>query len=72
MLHAYAQHLKQAPYRASVLGVRLNFNALGTEHTTVLPEDRDPARWRIIQYKMSMKRVARLERFPIQDEHETE
>jgi hypothetical protein len=30
MLHAYAVHLKQARYRAAVLGVRLNFNALGT------------------------------------------
>jgi hypothetical protein len=45
MLHAYAQHLKRAPYRAAVLGVRLNFNALGTEHTAVPADDRDPARW---------------------------
>ena len=47
MVHAYAQHLKQAPYRASVLGVRLNFNALGTEHTAVAAEDRDPALWTV-------------------------
>ena len=47
MLHAYAEHLKHAPYRANVLGVRLNFNALGTEHTAVPPEDRDPSRWTV-------------------------
>jgi hypothetical protein len=47
MLHAYAEHLKHAPYRAHVLGVRLNFNALGTEHTTVPPEDRDAAGWTV-------------------------
>src|SRR5215472_2896424 len=43
MLHACAAHLKQARYRAAVLGVRLNFNALGTEHTAVAAEDRDPS-----------------------------
>src|SRR5581483_1770023 len=45
MLHAYADHLKHAPYRAGVLGVRLNFNALGTEHTAVPAQDRDPGPW---------------------------
>jgi hypothetical protein len=47
MLHACAAHLKQARYRAAVLGVRLNFNALGTEHTAVAAEDRDPSRWTV-------------------------
>ena len=47
VLHAYAEHLKHAPYRANVLGVRLNFNALGTEHTAVRPEDQDPSRWTV-------------------------
>ena len=29
---AYAAFLKQSPWRASALGVRQNFNAIGTEH----------------------------------------
>jgi len=38
-IHAYAEYLKKSPYRSSVLGVRLNFNGLGTEHLPV-PEDK--------------------------------
>lgn len=34
-LRAYAAFLKQSPYRASLLGVRQNFNAIGTEHWRV-------------------------------------
>ncbi len=29
---AYADHLKTSPYRENILGVRMNFNAVGTEH----------------------------------------
>ncbi len=45
LIAAYAQHLKQSPQRAAILGVRMNFNALGTEHLEVPQADRDPARW---------------------------
>jgi len=40
-LRAYAAFLKQSPYRASLLGVRQNFNAIGTEHLQV-PRDKIP------------------------------
>jgi len=44
-LAAYGQHLAASPYHDAVLGVRLNFNALGTEHMHVKVPDRDPAAW---------------------------
>ena len=44
-LAAYAEHLKQSPFRSAILGVRLNFNAVGTEHTSLTEADRDPRRW---------------------------
>ena len=46
-LAAYGQHLAESPYRSAVLGVRLNFNAFGTEHTHLKPADRDPAKWTV-------------------------
>lgn len=46
-LKAYAAFLKQSPYRTSVLGVRQNFNAIGTEHWSV-PKDRIAlSQWRV-------------------------
>jgi len=45
LLAAYAKHVKASPYRAAVLGIRMNFNALGTEHTDIPAAERDPARW---------------------------
>jgi hypothetical protein len=45
LIAAYGRHLKESPYRSAVLGVRLNFNALGTEHTAIPPEDRGPGAW---------------------------
>jgi hypothetical protein len=38
-LQAWATHLKQSPYRSMVLGIRQNFNALGTEHHAI-PQDK--------------------------------
>ena len=38
-LRAFAAFLKQSPYRSSLLGVRQNFNAIGTEHLQV-PRDK--------------------------------
>jgi len=38
---AYGEHMKQSPYKDAVLGVRLNFNAIGTEHGTI-PEESIP------------------------------
>jgi len=44
-LAAYGEHLKRSPWRSSILGVRLNFNAIGTEHTHLENADRDLGRW---------------------------
>lgn len=43
---AYGGHLKKSPYKDLVLGIRQNFNAIGTEHTSVKGEDADPKRWK--------------------------
>lgn len=45
MLRALGEHMKRSPHRNALLGVRLNFNAFGTEHHSVSPEYRDPAVW---------------------------
>ncbi len=44
-LAAYGKHLKESPYRASILGVRLNFNGLGTEHLWIKKDQRDLRMW---------------------------
>jgi len=44
-VEAYGKHVRQSPYRSAVLGIRLNFNALGTEHMHVKPRDRDRGQW---------------------------
>ena len=46
-LRAYAAFLKQSPYRASLLGVRQNFNALGTEHRRVPNHKIALSLWRV-------------------------
>ena len=46
-LHAYAAFLKQSPYRASLLGVRQNFNAIGTEHWQVPQNKVALSNWRV-------------------------
>ncbi len=45
LLAAYGRHLQNSPHRDAVLGVRLNFNALGTEHIQVPPEYRASEAW---------------------------
>ena len=46
-LRAYAAFLKQSPYRASLLGVRQNFNAIGTEHLQVPREKIPLTQWSV-------------------------
>ncbi|MCX7015061.1 MAG: beta-galactosidase [Candidatus Sumerlaeota bacterium] len=43
---AYGKHLRESPYRDAVLGVRLNFNAVGTEHNAIDPKDRPLDQWK--------------------------
>jgi hypothetical protein len=47
MVEAFGAWLRQSPLRESVLGVRLNFNALGTEHFEVPAEARAPEAWTV-------------------------
>lgn len=46
MLAALARHLQASPHRAALLGLRLNFNAIGTEHLHVPPPLVAPDGWR--------------------------
>lgn len=45
MLTALAAHLRESPHRAKLLGLRLNFNAIGTEQLRVPDELCAPDRW---------------------------
>lgn len=45
LLEAYGRRLRESPYRSIVVGVRLNFNAIGTEHMFVEPAYRDLDQW---------------------------
>lgn len=45
MLKAFAKFLAQSPDRETLIGIRLNFNGLGTEHLTVPKEAQDLAKW---------------------------
>ena len=49
MVRAFGAHLRSSPLREAVLGVRLNFNALGTEHLDVPEPERAPSRWTVPQ-----------------------
>jgi hypothetical protein len=44
-IKAYASHLKHSPYLSALAGVRMNFNAMGTEHFTVPEEERPLSKW---------------------------
>ncbi len=44
---ALADHLKTSPYRSSFLGVRMNFNPIGTEHMTVPPANQKASTWTV-------------------------
>ena len=45
MLRALAAHLEVAVHKESLLGIRMNLNALGTEHHHVPKPFADPERW---------------------------
>ncbi|MDB6115224.1 MAG: hypothetical protein JWQ62_2169, partial [Lacunisphaera sp.] len=45
MLRALAAHLRASPYRGSLLGIRMNFNAVGTEQLEVPEQYRSPDQW---------------------------
>lgn len=45
LIAAFAREVKSSPYRSTVIGVRLNYNAIGTEGMVVRPEERDPVKW---------------------------
>jgi hypothetical protein len=45
LIAAFARELKSSPYRSRVIGVRFNYNAIGTEGMIVMPNKRDPAQW---------------------------
>jgi hypothetical protein len=45
LIAEFARQVKSSPHRARLIGVRFNYNAIGTEYMTVPEEWRDPARW---------------------------
>jgi len=45
MLAALARHVQTSPHHGAMLGLRLNFNAIGTEHLHVPPEFVSPDPW---------------------------
>ena len=45
LLQAFAAYLRQSPYRDIVYHVRLNVNALGTEHSVIDESERPRDRW---------------------------
>lgn len=45
MIHALAQHLINSPFKDVVLGIRQNYNAVGTEHHYIEPKYRDKNLW---------------------------
>jgi hypothetical protein len=44
---AFARAVKASPYRSRIVGVRLNYNAIGTEHMILPLDKRDPSRWTV-------------------------
>ncbi|MEX0322716.1 MAG: beta-galactosidase [Puniceicoccaceae bacterium] len=44
-LEAMAEYIAQSPFRKNIIGIRMNFNAFGTEHTHVEEEDIPLAKW---------------------------
>jgi hypothetical protein len=45
LLKAFAQHLKNSPYLANIVGIRQNFDAIGTEQITVSAADQLLSHW---------------------------
>jgi hypothetical protein len=45
LIARFAREVKSSPYSSSVIGVRLSYDAIGTEWMIILPEDRDLKQW---------------------------
>jgi hypothetical protein len=45
LIGEFARQVKSSPHAARVTGVRLNYNAIGTEFLIVRPEERDASLW---------------------------
>jgi hypothetical protein len=45
LIAAFAREVKSSAYHSRVIGVRLSYNAIGTEWMLIPPQERDPARW---------------------------
>jgi hypothetical protein len=45
LIAVFAREVKSSPYRSRVIGVRLNYNAIGTEFMIVSPQERDTTAW---------------------------
>lgn len=47
LVRALAAHLKNSPYKGTILGIRQSYCAVGTEHHYIPPEYRDSSKWTI-------------------------
>ncbi|MDO8540036.1 MAG: beta-galactosidase [Opitutaceae bacterium] len=47
MLAAFARHLRSSPHQSRLLGLRLNFNPVGTEHFNFPEQYRTPDKWTV-------------------------
>jgi len=47
MLDAFSRYVKSSRYGNSILGLRMNLNAIGTEHLTVPAEYASPDKWKV-------------------------
>jgi hypothetical protein len=47
LIAEFARQVKSSPHRARLIGVRFNYNAIGTEYMAVPPEWRDAAKWTV-------------------------
>jgi hypothetical protein len=45
LLIAFGEHLRDSPYKSLIAGVRMNLNAIGTEHTLVSGSARQLSEW---------------------------
>lgn len=45
MLEAFAAHMAKSPHKDTLLGIRMNFNANGTEHHAIPQECQGPEAW---------------------------
>lgn len=45
LIAAFAREVKSSPYHSRIIGVRLNYDVIGTEFLIVPPDQRDPSKW---------------------------